>query len=220
MSSGAFFFQFTVGPGVSLALLNNLGQMVVALGGRRGSQVTLVSVFSISNAAGRLLMGYLPEKFFHLYGAPRMAFLAGVSAASSATALATAYCSLDRLPLVTLLLGLCFGSHWSLMPAVCSDLFGLSHFGSNYTTLQFAPAIGSYLMATLLTGRMYDRAASAHGTPRECAGQDCFSGAFLSLAALAALSAAACTAAAARSAGVYKRMLQHMKQVEAMQNPD
>jgi hypothetical protein len=45
----------------------------------------------------------------------------------------------------------------------CSDLFGLKHFAANYTTLQFAPAIGSYLLATEVTGWLYDRAAEAHG---------------------------------------------------------
>lgn len=45
----------------------------------------------------------------------------------------------------------------------CSDLFGLKHFAANYTTLQFAPAMGSYLLATEVTGWLYDRAAEAHG---------------------------------------------------------
>jgi hypothetical protein len=45
----------------------------------------------------------------------------------------------------------------------CSDLFGLKHFAANYTTLQFAPAMGSYLLATEVTGWLYDRAAAAHG---------------------------------------------------------
>jgi hypothetical protein len=50
-----------------------------------------------------------------------------------------------------------------LLPAACSDLFGLKHFAANYTTLQFAPAMGSYLLATEVTGWLYDRAAEAHG---------------------------------------------------------
>jgi hypothetical protein len=50
-----------------------------------------------------------------------------------------------------------------LLLACCSDLFGLKHFAANYTTLQFAPAMGSYLLATEVTGWLYDRAAEAHG---------------------------------------------------------
>jgi hypothetical protein len=55
MSSVGFwclFAQFGVGTGSCLAMLNNLGQVVVALGGRRGGQVVIVSLFSVANAAG------------------------------------------------------------------------------------------------------------------------------------------------------------------------
>ncbi len=69
------FLQFGVGTGVALALLNNLGQLVIALGGEPGGQVVIVSLFSVANAAGRLLMGYAPEHFLHSRGTPRVAFL-------------------------------------------------------------------------------------------------------------------------------------------------
>jgi hypothetical protein len=75
------FLQFCVGTGAALALLNNLGQFVVALGGERGGQVVLVSLFSVANAGGRLLMGYVPEHFLHARGTPRPAFLLAVAAA-------------------------------------------------------------------------------------------------------------------------------------------
>jgi hypothetical protein len=38
--------------------------------------------------------------------------------------LATAYASLEALYPAAVLMGLLFGSHWSLVPAICSDLFG------------------------------------------------------------------------------------------------
>lgn len=46
------FVQFMVGSGVSLAYLNNLGQLVVSLGGGHDGQVVFVSLFSVANAAG------------------------------------------------------------------------------------------------------------------------------------------------------------------------
>ncbi|GBF87528.1 MFS general substrate transporter [Raphidocelis subcapitata] len=208
------FAQFCVGTGVALAMLNNMGQLVVALGGPRGGQVALVSLFSVANAAGRLVMGYWPEKALHGRGTPRPLFLAGVAAAMALVSLATAYASLAALYPMAVLMGLLFGSHWSLVPAICSDLFGLAHFGSNYTALQFAPAMGSYLLATRLTGALYDAAAAAHGDPRDCVGPDCFRAAFLVLAALALAGAAACAAAAARSRRVYAAIARHMREAE------
>jgi hypothetical protein len=46
------FAQFTVASGASLAYLNNLGQLVVSLGGGHDGQVVFVSLFSVANAAG------------------------------------------------------------------------------------------------------------------------------------------------------------------------
>lgn len=46
-----------VGMGSGLSFLNNLGQLVVALGGESDGQAVFVSLFSVSNCAGRLLLG-------------------------------------------------------------------------------------------------------------------------------------------------------------------
>ena len=49
---------FNAGMGAGLMLLNNLAQLVIALGGRPGSQAVFVSLFSVANCGGRLLFGY------------------------------------------------------------------------------------------------------------------------------------------------------------------
>jgi hypothetical protein len=48
----AYFLQFMMGTGVCLSYLNNLGQLVVALGGHPHGRVVFVSLFSVANAAG------------------------------------------------------------------------------------------------------------------------------------------------------------------------
>lgn len=45
------------GMGTGLAFLNNLGQLVIALGGESNGQAVFVSLFSVSSCAGRLLLG-------------------------------------------------------------------------------------------------------------------------------------------------------------------
>jgi hypothetical protein len=47
-----YFLQFIMGTGVCLSFLNNLGQLVVALGGKPNGHVVFVSLFSVANAAG------------------------------------------------------------------------------------------------------------------------------------------------------------------------
>lgn len=47
------FAQFMVAAGVCLAYLNNLGQLVVSLGGGHDGQVVFVSLFSVANAGGK-----------------------------------------------------------------------------------------------------------------------------------------------------------------------
>ena len=47
------FAQFSVGVGSCLAYLNNLGSILIALGGSKGGHVVFVSLFSVANAGGR-----------------------------------------------------------------------------------------------------------------------------------------------------------------------
>jgi len=79
---------------------------------------------------------------------------------------------------------------------------------------QFAPAAGSYLLATGLTGWLYDRAAAAHGDPHQCIGSDCFREAFLILSGLAGVTSIACSVATSRSRRAYQALAQHLRQVD------
>mgnify|MGYP001807419207 CR=1 FL=1 len=83
-----------------------------------------------------------------------------------------------------------------------------------YPAAQFAPAAGSYLLATGLTGWLYDRAAAAHGDPHSCMGTDCFREAFLILSGLAGVSSLACCVATSRSRRAYQAVAQHLRQVD------
>jgi len=60
LRSGVFwmlFLQFLIGSGACLAFLNNVGQLVEALGGEHDGQVALVSLFSVANAVGGWAQG-------------------------------------------------------------------------------------------------------------------------------------------------------------------
>jgi hypothetical protein len=76
---------------------------------------------------------------------------------------------------------------------------------------QLAPACGSYLLATWLTGHLYDKAAQAGGDIHACTGHDCFGPAFRILTAGSAVSTCFCVYAAVRSRGVYRLVAGHLQ---------
>jgi MFS family permease len=81
----------------------------------------------------------------------------------------------------SVLLGLCFGVHFSIMVPTASELFGLKHFGMIYNFLTIANPLGSFLFSGLIAGYLYDREAakdeSGSGTLYKhtvCTGAHCF----------------------------------------------
>ena len=67
---------------------------------------------------------------------PRPIFLILISLLSAVVALTCAFAPLPTLSPAAVLAGLAFGAHWSLIPALASELFGLRFFASNYCLLQ------------------------------------------------------------------------------------
>ena len=67
---------------------------------------------------------------------PRPLFLVLASLLSAAVALACAFAPLPALVPAAVFAGIAFGAHWSLIPALASELFGLRFFASNHCLLQ------------------------------------------------------------------------------------
>eukprot|EP00740_Mantoniella_antarctica_P023676 CAMPEP_0198700192 /NCGR_PEP_ID=MMETSP1468-20131203/365803_1 /TAXON_ID=1461545 /ORGANISM="Mantoniella sp, Strain CCMP1436" /LENGTH=82 /DNA_ID=CAMNT_0044458017 /DNA_START=35 /DNA_END=280 /DNA_ORIENTATION=- len=51
--------------------------------------------------------------------------------------------------------GWMFGSLFWAIPTLTMELFGARHFGVNRGLVGLSPAIGGYVMSTLLAGRVY-----------------------------------------------------------------
>ncbi len=79
---------------------------------------------------------YGPEALQHKRGVPRPVFLILISALTALVSLACAFATLPALIPAAVFAGLAFGAHWSLIPALASELFGLRFFASNYCLLQ------------------------------------------------------------------------------------
>lgn len=169
-----------------------------------------MSLFSVSNAAGRLMFGHLSEHYLHALGLPRTVFVAAV-AALSATACAGLALTSSLRPLYSLCLlsGFAFGGHWSAVPAVASDLFGLSGFASIYCWLQFAPAISGIGIASYIAGKVAAAAAEAGaaGADGACLGARCYGTTFAALAALNACTFAVCMWLLRHTRGQYREII-------------
>lgn len=71
-----------------------------------------------------------------------------------------------------------------MVTSAVADLFGRQYFAGNYGAVDFAPAIGSFVLATWVTGGNYDSHTPAgQGI---CFGRDCFFASYI-VAAIACL---------------------------------
>lgn len=108
----------------------------------------------------------------------------------------------------SILLGLCYGVHFSIMVPTASELFGLKHFGMIYNFLTIANPLGSLLFSGLIAGYLYDKEAAKDpslgsglfnpqrptwrtslgvGTPQVCSGAHCFRLTFYIMACVCAV---------------------------------
>ena len=83
------------------------------------------------------------------------------------------------------LVGICYGAHWSLMPTITSEIFGVKHMGTIFNTIAAASPLGSYILSVRVVGYIYDKQADKEDNL--CFGIDCFMPSFFILAGVALL---------------------------------
>ena len=67
---------------------------------------------------------------------------------------------------VTIVIGLGYGAHWSIGLATASELFGLKNFGSLYNFLTMASPGGSLILSGLIASTIYDYYAEQQAKQR------------------------------------------------------
>ena len=169
------FWALAAGAGGALVLVNNLAQVASSVGSS-AEPASLVALFSVCNAAGRLAMGAVGS-----LPVPRPAFLVGSLAVMAATLLSLTAGTPGALYIAVALVGVCFGSFWTFCPVVVTELFGEKHSGAIYGAVGTSPAVGSFFLNTLMAGRVYDAHArmpppTPAGDPQgaTCTGKACF----------------------------------------------
>lgn len=172
------FLATACGMGSGLATVNNISQIGGSLGYTSFQTSALVSLWSIWNFLGRFGAGYVSDYFLHVRGWARPLFMVITLAAMSIGHMVIASGLPGALYAGSVLVGICYGSQWSLMPTITSDIFGVGHMGTIFNTITFATPIGTYIFSVRVIGDIYDKEASAE-KGYTCVGTHCFALSFL-----------------------------------------
>ncbi|KAJ3562470.1 hypothetical protein NP233_g9551 [Leucocoprinus birnbaumii] len=152
--------------GTGLMYINNVGTMARTLYASNNPQyneveavkwqAAQVSTISVTSFSGRMLIGIISDFARNTFGFPRSYCLVLVSAAIFLSQVAAGNIDeVGSLWVASSMLGLAYGSVFSLFPQVCIEWFGLPHFSENWGYLALAPIFAGNLFM-LYFGRNLD----------------------------------------------------------------
>ncbi|PHU23835.1 hypothetical protein BC332_08942 [Capsicum chinense] len=183
MCTTGFWFLFVTtacGMGTGLATVNNISQIGGSLGYKTLETNTLVSLWSIWNFVGRFGAGYISDYFLRSLGWSRPLFIVVTLACMTVGHAVIASGLPGALYAGSVIVGVCYGSQWSLMPTIASEIFGAGHLGTIFNTITIAGPVGSYILSVWVVGYLYDKEASEENM---CSGTHCFMLSFFIMAA-------------------------------------
>ncbi|KAG8057573.1 hypothetical protein GUJ93_ZPchr0002g23813 [Zizania palustris] len=167
------FASFLMGVGTGLAVMNNLGQMGVAMG---YSDVSLfVSMTSIWGFFGRIASGTISEHFIKTRATPRPLWNAASQVVMAVGYVVMALGMPGSLFVGSVVVGVCYGVRLAVTVPTASELFGLKYYGLIYNILILNLPLGSFLFSGLLAGLLYDaQATKVPGGGNTCVGAHCY----------------------------------------------
>lgn len=178
------FVSMSCGMGSGLATVNNMSQIGQSLGYSTVKLNTLVSLWSIWNFLGRFGAGYISDILLRQKGWARPLMIAITLATMTAGHLIISLGFSGNLYMGTILVGICYGAQWSLMPTITAEIFGVRHMGTIFNTIGVASPIGTYILSVWVIGRNYDKEAAEDNS---CYGVHCFMVSFFILASVSFL---------------------------------
>lgn len=191
------FFAFLCGVGTGMAVINNMGQIGIAMG---FSDVSIfVSLISIWGFFGRIGAGSISERFLRKAGVPRPVWMAGSQLLMIVGYILMAIGMTGSLYIGSIVVGVCYGVRLAISVPTASELFGLKYYGIIYNFLILNLPLGSFLFG-LVAGILYDiEAADGQNimarlysgnyttdlqTSTDCVGTHCYRLVFLVMAAV------------------------------------
>ncbi|KAK4378264.1 hypothetical protein RND71_000126 [Anisodus tanguticus] len=167
------FVSFLCGVGTGLAVMNNLGQMGLALGYTDVS--IFVSLTSIWGFFGRILSGSVSEYFIKKAALPRPIWNAASQILMAVGYIFLAMALPGSLYIGSIVVGICYGVRLAISVPTASELFGLKYYGLIYNVLILNLPLGSFLFSGLLAGLLYDaQATKTAGGGNTCVGAHCY----------------------------------------------
>uniref|UniRef100_A0A1J3H717 Putative transporter mch1 n=1 Tax=Noccaea caerulescens TaxID=107243 RepID=A0A1J3H717_NOCCA len=167
------FVSFLCGVGTGLAVMNNMGQIGLALGYTDVS--IFVSMTSIWGFFGRILSGTLSEHFLKKAGTPRPLWNAASQILMAVGYILMALAVPNSLYIGSMVVGVCYGVRLAITVPTASELFGLKYYGLIYNILVLNLPLGSFLFSGLLAGFLYDAEATpTPGGGNTCVGAHCY----------------------------------------------
>ncbi|KFK30131.1 hypothetical protein AALP_AA7G221100 [Arabis alpina] len=175
------FVSFLCGVGTGLAVMNNMGQIGLALGYTDVS--IFVSMMSIWGFFGRILSGTISEHFIKKSGTPRPLWNAASQIIMAVGYLLMALAMPGSLYIGSVVVGVCYGVRLAITVPTASELFGLKYYGLIYNILVLNLPLGSFLFSGLLAGLLYDAEATpTPGGGNTCVGAHCYRLVFIVMA--------------------------------------
>ncbi|KAL2537750.1 Major facilitator superfamily protein [Forsythia ovata] len=167
------FVSFLCGVGTGLAVMNNMGQIGLALGYTDVSM--FVSLTSIWGFFGRILSGSVSEYFIKRAGTPRPVWNAASQVLMAVGYILMAMAMAGSLYIGSIVVGICYGVRLAVTVPTASELFGLKYYGLIYNILILNLPLGSFLFSGLLAGFLYDaQATRTAGGGNTCIGAHCY----------------------------------------------
>lgn len=212
--------------GSGTTAIDNMGQIGASLGYKQVEVNTFVSLISIWNFGGRFGAGLVSDLLLHRHGTTRplcLAFSLGLMCFGN---LVMASAAPGSLYVGSIVIGVCYGAQWSLMPATISELFGLRHFGTLYNSVTMANPAAAYILSVGVAGFFYDKEAQKQHDPSTltmstgsedpllCQGPSCFRITFIILAILCACGCVICVWLFSRTKRFYAQIHESLQMVD------
>ncbi|XP_071711207.1 protein NUCLEAR FUSION DEFECTIVE 4 [Rutidosis leptorrhynchoides] len=198
------FLAMVCALGSGLATINNITQIGESLNYSVVEINAIVSLYSIWNFLGRFGGGFVSDYFLHNYGLGRPFFISLTQGLMVIGHLIIG--SGGSLYVGSVIVGICYGSQWSLMPTITSEIFGVKHIGTIFNTIAAANPIGSYLLSVQVIGRIYDKETKIGGG--SCHGIHCFMLSFYICAGVCVIGVVVSLMLFFRTRGFYALILQ------------
>ncbi|XP_050232628.1 protein NUCLEAR FUSION DEFECTIVE 4-like [Mercurialis annua] len=199
------FVSFLCGVGTGLAVMNNLGQIGLALGYTDVS--IFVSLTSVWGFFGRIGSGSISEYFIKKAGTPRPIWNAASQILMAIGYILMAMALPGSLYIGSIVVGICYGVRIAVTVPTASELFGLKYYGLIYNILILNLPLGSFLFSGLLAGLLYDaQATPTPGGGNTCVGAHCYRLVFVIMAIVCVIGFGLDVLLSIRTKKVYSKM--------------